>query len=497
MNEQKPTDDLELDALVIILRGTFKELIQVAPNLTEEHSGMLSNIQKPNRLADRAISLLTLSNSEKQTILEEMDVINRCEEANTILSKEIERIKLGEEIQSEVQDEIAKSQREYYLREQLKAIRKELGEDEGSVELTELEEKVTDWIKDAVGIPTSWKGVINDTASIGSICSLLTARECKTDYLTNLHGLKDNKFKVYCSKEAHSSIEKAVKTIGIGSKNLKKISTNSDLSMNCNELEIEIKRDIKKTNIPLAIVTTFGTTGTVAFDSINEIAKVAKKYKIWHHIDAAYAGSVLLLDEYKGYIENLKLADTFIFNPHKWMLTNFDCSLYYVKDKTKLIKTLEIHPEYLRSTTKEKINNYKDWSLQLGRRFRALKLWFVIRTFGINGIKKYLRNHIKLAKDLNSKIIKNKDFEITANQNIIMINFRYNPKSSKYSDKDLNYINKNLVKKLNKTGKIYISHTIINGVYSIRMPIASTTIEKNNLDNSWELIQKISKNIIK
>ena len=362
---------------------------------------------------------------------------------------------------------------------------------------TELEEKVTDWIKDAVGIPTSWKGVINDTASIGSICSLLTARECKTDYLTNLHGLKDNKFKVYCSKEAHSSIEKAVKTIGIGSKNLKKISTNSDLSMNCNELEIEIKKDIEKNNIPLAIVTTFGTTGTVAFDSINEIAKIAKKYKIWHHIDAAYAGSVLLLDEYKGYIENLKLADTFIFNPHKWMLTNFDCSLYFVKDKKKLIKTLEIHPEYLRSTTKEKINNYKDWSLQLGRRFRALKLWFVIRTFGINGIKKYLRNHIKLAKDLNSKIIKNKDFEITANQNINMINFRYNPKSSKYSDKDLNYINKNLVKKLNKTGKIYISHTIINGVYSIRMPIASTTIEKNNLDNSWELIQKISKNIIK
>ena len=203
------------------------------------------------------------------------------------------------------------------------------------------------------------------------------------------------------------------------------------------------------------------------------------------------------MDEYKGYIENLKLADTFIFNPHKWMLTNFDCSLYFVKDKKKLIKTLEIHPEYLRSTTKEKINNYKDWSLQLGRRFRALKLWFVIRTFGINGIKKYLRNHIKLAKDLNSKIIKNKDFEITANQNINMINFRYNPKSSKYSDKDLNYINKNLVKKLNKTGKIYISHTIINGVYSIRMPIASTTIEKNNLDNSWELIQKISKNIIK
>jgi len=178
------------------------------------------------------------------------------------------------------------------------------------------------------------------------------------------------------------------------------------------------------------------------------------------------------------------------------MLTNFDCSLYYVKDKEKLIKTLEIHPEYLRST-KEKINNYKDWSLQLGRRFRALKLWFVIRSYGINGIKKYLKKHIKLAKELNFKIITNKDFEITSNQNINMINFRYNPKSSNYSDKDLNHINKKLVKKLNRTGKIYISHTVINGVYSIRMPIASTTIERKNLDKSWELIQKTSKNIIK
>ena len=174
--------------------------------------------------------------------------------------------------------------------------------------------------------------------------------------------------------------------------------------MDLKKLENQIIKDIENSNIPLAIISTYGTTGTVAFDSINDIALIAKKYKIWHHVDAAYAGSALFLDEYKNDIKNIKYADSFVFNPHKWMLTNFDCSLYYVKDEEKLIKTLEIHPEYLKSSSKN-IKNYKDWSIQLGRRFRALKLWFVIRSYGIKGIKKYLKNHINLAKYL-KKIIK-------------------------------------------------------------------------------------------
>ena len=178
------------------------------------------------------------------------------------------------------------------------------------------------------------------------------------------------------------------------------------------------------------------------------------------------------------------------------MLTNFDCSLYYVKDKNKLIKTLEINPEYLKSSEK-KINNYKDWNLQLGRRFRALKLWFVIKSYGIEGIKTYLRNHLKLAEYLFKKIEKNKDFEITCMNNINMINFRLNPTLLNFNNKSLNILNKKLLNNLNKTGKIYISHTVINGIYSIRMPIASTTIEKKHIDKSWNLIKAMSKDIIK
>ena len=359
---------------------------------------------------------------------------------------------------------------------------------------TELEQKVTEWIRDSIGLPSNWSGVINDTASVGTICSLLTARENHSKFKINSDGFSNNKYKIYCSKETHSSIEKAVKIIGFGSKNLNKIDTDNNLSIDLKKLENQIIKDIESNYIPLAIISTYGTTGTVAFDSINEIALIAKKYKIWHHIDAAYAGSALFLDEYKKDINNIKYADSFLFNPHKWMLTNFDCSLYYVKDEEKLIKTLEIHPEYLKTSSKN-IKNYKDWSIQLGRRFRALKLWFVIRSYGINGIKKYLKNHINLAKYLKDIILNDKNFELTTKQNMNMINFRFNPKKSK-NNSEINKLNIRLIDKLNKTGKIYLSHTMINNTYSIRMPIGSTTVGMENIKSSWKLIKKTSQDII-
>ena len=359
---------------------------------------------------------------------------------------------------------------------------------------TELEQKVTEWIRDSIGLPSNWSGVINDTASVGTICSLLTARENHSKFKINSDGFSNNKYKIYCSKETHSSIEKAVKIIGFGSKNLNKIDTDNNLSIDLKKLENQIIKDIESNYIPLAIISTYGTTGTVAFDSINEIALIAKKYKIWHHIDAAYAGSALFLDEYKKDINNIKYADSFLFNPHKWMLTNFDCSLYYVNDEEKLIKTLEIHPEYLKTSSKN-IKNYKDWSIQLGRRFRALKLWFVIRSYGINGIKKYLKNHINLAKYLKDIILNDENFELTTKQNMNMINFRFNPKKSK-NNSEINKLNIRLIDKLNKTGKIYLSHTMINNIYSIRMPIGSTTVGIENIKSSWKLIKKTSQNII-
>lgn len=364
---------------------------------------------------------------------------------------------------------------------------------ETSPAAAELEEKVIDWLKNEMGIPKNWSGVINDTASSGTLTSLLTAREIISNYAVNKNGLNKNNFIVYSSKEAHSSIEKAIKIIGIGKNNLVKIDTYDDLSMNVKDLEFKIKRDIGLNKIPLAIVSTFGTTGTVSLDPINKISLIAKKYNVWHHIDAAYAGSALIIKKYQKHIKNIDLADSFLFNPHKWMLTNFDCSIYFVKNKEALIKTFEIFPEYLKTKSKN-VNNYKDWGIQLGRKFRSLKLWFVIRSYGIGGIKKILKKHIKLAKLINEKIEKINDFEITAKRNFNMVNFRFKP--IKINDENkLNNLNKKLLKKLNSSGKIYLSHTKINNIFSLRMPIGNTFSSKKHVISSWNLIKKTARSI--
>jgi len=362
---------------------------------------------------------------------------------------------------------------------------------ETSPAAAELEEKVIDWLKNEMGIPKNWSGVISDSASSGTLTSLLTAREKISKYQINKKGINKNNFIVYTSKEAHSSIEKAIKIIGIGKNNLIKIDTNDDLSMNAKDLEFKIKKDISLNKIPLAIITTFGTTGTVSLDPINEIALMAKKYNIWHHIDAAYAGSALIIKKYQKHIKNIHLADSFLFNPHKWMLTNFDCSIYFVKNQEALIKTFEIFPEYLKTKSKN-VNNYKDWGIQLGRRFRSLKLWFVIRSYGINGIKKILKKHIRLAKLINQKIEKIDDFEITAKRNFNMVNFRFKPIKIDNENK-LNILNKSLLKKLNSSGKIYLSHTKINNVFSLRMPIGNTLSKKKHVLSSWNLIKKTAR----
>ena len=364
---------------------------------------------------------------------------------------------------------------------------------ETSPAAAELEEKVIDWLKNEMGIPKNWSGVINDTASSGTLTSLLTAREIISNYAVNKNGLNKNNFIVYSSKEAHSSIEKAIKIIGIGKNNLVKIDTYDDLSMNVKDLEFKIKRDIGLNKIPLAIVSTFGTTGTVSLDPINKISLIAKKYNVWHHIDAAYAGSALIIKKYQKHIKNIDLADSFLFNPHKWMLTNFDCSIYFVKNKEALIKTFEIFPEYLKTKSKN-VNNYKDWGIQLGRRFRSLKLWFVIRSYGIVGIKKILKKHIKLAKLINEKIEKINDFEITAKRNFNMVNFRFKPIKINNENK-LNVLNKKLLKKLNSSGKIYLSHTKINNIFSLRMPIGNTFSSKKYVISSWNLIKKTARSI--
>ncbi len=367
---------------------------------------------------------------------------------------------------------------------------------ETSPAAAEVEERTMNWLRNLIGLPENFAGVIQDSASSATLCSILTAREIKTNYLTNEKGLYPNKnMRVYCSTQTHSSIDKAVKIAGIGEENVVKIPVNSKFEMKANELERSIQKDLELGYKPLCVIATIGTTSSTAVDPVKRIGEIAGKYDVWLHIDAAFAGTALILPEYKKYAEGLELADTFVFNPHKWMFTNFDCSAYFVKDKEALIRTFAILPEYLKTAVDEKVNNYRDWSVQLGRRFRALKLWFVLRSFGVQGIKDKLRYHLELANNLKLKIEARSDFEILAPVNFNLICFRYKPKGVRDEDK-LNQINEDLLKRINDTGKLYLTHTKLGSKYVLRIVIGQTYVKGSDVEKSWEEILKQSGGII-
>ena len=363
---------------------------------------------------------------------------------------------------------------------------------ETSPAAAELEEKVLNWLKSMIGIPEKFHGVIQDTASTATLTAILTAREKFSQFEINEKGFTKNNYRIYCSTETHSSIDKAVKIAGLGKENLVKVPIDDKYRMNVELLKQAISDDLKNGLKPLCVVVTIGTTGSTAIDSLKDIVEICSTFKLWVHVDAAFAGTALVLDEYKWMIEGIEQVDSFVFNPHKWMFTNFDCSVYYVKDKDALINTFSIQPEYLKTKTAGKVNDYRDWGIQLGRRFRALKLWFVIRNFGVNGIKEKIRNHIELAKELEKLIIHSKDFEMITPRTLNLICFRYKPQN--ISDEDeLNNLNENLLQKLNKGGKLFITHTKLNGKYTLRMVIGQTRVTKSHVINAWDLINTTAK----
>jgi len=366
---------------------------------------------------------------------------------------------------------------------------------ETSPSATELEEKVMNWLKGMLGLPESFSGVIQDTASTSTLASIICAREKFSEYNINKEGFKNFKnFRVYCSSEAHSSIEKAVKIAGIGKENLVKIKVDNEYKMNVDSLDEAIRTDIANSSKPLCVIAALGTTGSTAVDPLDKIAKICKEYNIWLHVDAAFSGSALLLPEYRWMLEGIEQVDSFVFNPHKWLFTHFDCSAYFVKDKESLVRTFEILPEYLKTLSDDKVNNYCDWGIPLGRKFRALKLWFVIRSFGVKGLQEKLRYQISIAKELEYIIKADKDFEILAPVTFNLICFRYKPSVVKSED-ELNRLNEKLLHTVNNTGEIYFSHTKLNGKYTLRLVIAQTNVTKVHAFKAWKLIKEIAKTV--
>lgn len=365
---------------------------------------------------------------------------------------------------------------------------------ETSPAAAELEEKMMIWLRDMIGLPAGFEGVIQDSASTATLAAILTAREKATGFSVNTEGAENaGTLRIYCSEQTHSSVEKAVKISGIGRKNLIKISVNDDFSMDTEKLEEAINEDIKRGFIPCCVVATLGTTGTTAVDPLRTIGEICKKNGVWLHVDAAMAGTALILPEFQWMLAGKEYIDSFVFNPHKWMFTNFDCTAYFVKDASTLIKTFEILPEYLKTRTRGKVNDYRDWGVPLGRRFRALKLWSVIRCYGTEGLKEKVRYHIDIAAKLTQMISNETDFEMLAPVVISVVCFRYCPAG--YSEDQLNKLNEKLNHSLNDSGKLYLSHTVLKGKYTLRMVTAQTNVTMGHVEKAWDIIKSAAREL--
>ena len=359
---------------------------------------------------------------------------------------------------------------------------------------TELETHILDWLVDMMDLPVKFKsnskggGVIQDTASSASLVALLCSREKASNGRTNENG-SNGDFIAYTSSQAHSSIEKAVKIAGIGKNNMRMVDVDQNFSMDSSHLRQLIEKDISNGLKPIFVCATVGTTSSTAIDPVNEIGKICKEFGIWLHVDAAMAGPAALCKEYRFINDGLNYADSYNFNPHKWMLTSFDCSIFYVADRYQLINTMSILPEYLKNktSTSESVFDLRDWGIPLGRRFRALKLWHVINYYGVSGLQEFIRTHMENTKVLRSWIEKEKDFEIVTPTPLTLICFRHT-KGNNFTEKLLNTIN--------ESGKAYMTHTKLNDQYIIRFSVGQTSTTINHLKETWNYIVKTSKGMI-
>ena len=354
---------------------------------------------------------------------------------------------------------------------------------------TELETHVLDWLVDLLALPTSFKssgrggGVIQDTASSASLVALVAARESATGFVTNMDGIH-GRLTAYASTQAHSSIEKAVGIAGMGRSNLRHVTTDESLAMSAEALDRAITEDREAGNVPCFVAATVGTTSSTAFDSVRAIGEVCERHGIWLHVDAALAGSATVCPEFRWMHDGLEYANSYCFNPHKWLLTNFDCDCFFVADRDALVRSLTIIPEYLRNAASDSgaVIDYRDWQIPLGRRFRALKLWFVLRSYGVEGLQAHIRKGVGLAQEFTTWVEADDRFELAAPTTLSLVCFRLR------ADDEANLA---LLNAVNRSGKAYLNRTVIDGRVAIRVAIGGTYTERHHVAETWKRICEV------
>lgn len=356
---------------------------------------------------------------------------------------------------------------------------------------TELEDVVLRWLAQLIGLPETFTGIIYDTASIGGFTALAAARESLGLDIRE-HGMTARelpRLRVYVTHETHSHIEKACIALGIGHENVVPVACEAQLRMRPDALAAQIEADLSAGMRPMAIAATVGTTSTTSVDPLPEIAEVARTYRVWLHVDAAYAGIAAILPEFRSILAGAEQADSIVVNPHKWLFVPMDCSALYIRDPELLRRTFSVIPEILRSP-EESVRNYMDYGLQLGRRFRALKLWFVLRYYGAGGLRKHLRRHIALAQEFASWVQAEPDWEVLAPHPFSVVCFRYAPAG--LDENALERLNARILDRVNATGEVFLSHTKINGAYALRLAIGNLQTTRADVALAWKLLHKAS-----
>ncbi|WP_446831646.1 pyridoxal phosphate-dependent decarboxylase family protein [Candidatus Foliamicus sp.] len=355
---------------------------------------------------------------------------------------------------------------------------------ETSPAANELEARMMEWLRDLLGLPGGWRGVIQDSASGATLCALLAARE-----RTRARASLDSQV-FYTSGEANSSVHKGARIAGFPADCIRSIETDANQSMVPGALGQAIAADRQAGRAPGCVVVTIGTTGTGASDPLAEIGAICRRENIYLHVDAAWAGSALILPEWRHLLNGVEHADSFVFNPHKWMFTNFDCSAHFLKDPESLQRSLSIDPVYLQNSRDEEITEYRDYGISLGRRFRALKLWFVLRAFGAEGLREKIRAHIRWTEELAQAIQAAEHFELVTGPNLALVTWRYAPPTAK--PETLDALNTRLLKAINDDGRLYLTPGAVDGRRVIRFAVGQTRTEERHVRQAWKIIQEIA-----